>query len=155
MAAEDCYLTARQSGVMPMANIRTLFDTILAVEFGKKVTVQGVASATQYETIRTRLVKFWTEHREILIAISDDDPAIRLSLCGNYQRETNSATFYLGPARRKAALEFSFTIEGEDEPDATSGSPPAQAGTIAEVDSSPLLTISCDDNSTPDTTSES
>jgi hypothetical protein len=103
-----------------MANIHTVRDLLDAViengTTGKRVQLT-VGSKNEYETIRTRLVKLWTEHRDVIIAISDDDPLAQLSLCGDFVASDFSATFYLGKSRRRQAKSYAFAII---ETDATS-----------------------------------
>lgn len=100
-----------------MANIHTLFEALLEVDTGKKIKVNGVANEREYETIRTALVKKWTEHKTIISAVgADDDPILEYGLCGNYSTGDYTATFYIGHSRRKVAKQYSFTIVDDDPP---------------------------------------
>jgi len=101
-----------------MVSIRTLFDTLLARDIGTKVEL-GVADRNDYETLRTRLVKFWTDHKEIITAISDDDPSLEYGMCGDYKAENGTAQFWIGKPRRKVARHYSFTIVEATEQSAT------------------------------------
>ena len=106
-----------------MANIHTLFDALLEVGVNKKIQVQGVANERDYETLRTALVKKFTEHKTIIAAVgSDDEPILQYAMCGNYARADRSATFYIGQSRKKVARNYSFTIVDTDTPT------PAQEG---------------------------
>lgn len=106
-----------------MANIHTLFDALLEVGINKKIKVQGVANERDYETLRTALVKKFTEHKNIIQAVgADDEPILQYAMCGNYSREEYAATFYIGQSRKKVARNYSFTIVDTD------SSLPAQEG---------------------------
>lgn len=99
-----------------MGTIRTLFDAVVeAASNGNKIEV-GVADRNEYETIRTRLVRFWTEHKEVIIAVGgeDSDPLLQLGMCGDFDPSTGLATFYLGRPRRKMAKSYSFSIVATD-----------------------------------------
>jgi hypothetical protein len=95
-----------------MANIHTVFEAILEIGTSGKKTRVGVADKHEYETVRTRLVKLWNEHKQTLIAIAGEgcDPLLEFSLCGNYDREESAGYFFLGKPRRKLAKEYSFSI---------------------------------------------
>jgi hypothetical protein len=92
-----------------MASIRTLLEALLELDIGKKITV-GVEDKNEYETVRTRLVQLWTQHKEIITAITDEDPILAYSLCGDYDGATGSGSFYLGKPRRRTAKHYNFVI---------------------------------------------
>lgn len=112
-----------------MANIPTLLEAIIEQgNSGRKVSI-GVASKNEYETIRTRLVTLWNQHKEAILAIGgdDSDPLYPLSLCSTFISDKNGSgsnaepagngEFWLGKPRRKVAKHYSFTIiepEGSD-----------------------------------------
>jgi hypothetical protein len=98
-----------------MASIRTLFDHLTDLPPGQKLTI-AISSKSEYETVRTALVKFWTTHREIIRSITDDDPFLDNALCGNYLQERSEAEFWLGKTRRKLAKEYSFVVKQIDTP---------------------------------------
>lgn len=112
-----------------MANIRQVFDAVVDNGTnGKVVKIQGVASANEFETIRTRLCTLWSQHREVLLAIGgeDSDPLLKLSLCGTFDKDASVAAFFLGKPRRRAAKSYSFEI-------VDSGAMPEPAGPIPEA----------------------
>ncbi len=116
-----------------MANIHTLLEAVVeAAPLGKKIKVE-VADRNEYETIRTRLVTLWSEHRTIVLAIDGDDPLCELALCSDYQQEPCCGFYYLGKPRRKVAKTYSFTIVS---PDATSDTP--ESGELADEESPSL-----------------
>jgi len=93
-----------------MASIRALIDAIIDAPVGAKIHLE-IEDRREYETVRTRLCKFWNEHKEVIQAIGEDnDPALELGLCGNYDHSTRTAEFYLGVPRRKMAKHYSFTV---------------------------------------------
>jgi hypothetical protein len=95
-----------------MANIRALLDALMDLPPGQKITII-ISSKSEYETVRTALVKTWTTHREIIRSISEDDPFLDNSLCGNYlptQGEYGEAEFYLGKTRRRLAKSYDFSV---------------------------------------------
>lgn len=94
-----------------MASIRILFDTLMDLPLGNKLCVE-LENVTDYETVRTRLVKLWNKHREILLSITDEDPFLNNSLCANWQKERGQGEFFIGKARRKPGKSFSFSISG-------------------------------------------
>lgn len=105
---------------MDTANIRTLFDSLLDAGPNAKLTVNNIEGFTNYETLRTALVKHWTAHKDIIGAIGiDDDPQLSYGLCGNFNAEENSAVFWIGTPRTKAPKLYSFSIvpakDGEEE----------------------------------------
>lgn len=96
-----------------MANIRQVFDVLVdAGTKGIKIKVNNVETFKEYETYRTRLCTFWSNYREILVALGgeDNDPMCELSLCGTYDKNDRFAIFFLGKSRRKEARQFSFEI---------------------------------------------
>lgn len=100
-----------------MADIHTVFEAITELgTSGGKIKV-GVADKNEYETIRTRLVKLWNKHKELLISIGgeDSDPLLAFSLCADFHADTEQpyAHFYLGKPRRKLAKSYSFSIVDE------------------------------------------
>lgn len=102
-----------------MGSISTILDAVIDNGLsGKRVEI-GVVDRNEYETIRTRLVTLWTEHRDILLAVGNDaDPLSTAALCSDF-REIGSAkvgSYYLGKARRKQAKIYSFTIVDSSEP---------------------------------------
>lgn len=111
-----------------MANIHTVFEAVMETaatgEKGKKIKV-GVADKHEYETVRTRLVKLWNTHKELLTAIAgeDCDPLLVFSLCANYCTDVDSGenfgVFYLGMPRRKLAKNYSFAVVESPETAAT------------------------------------
>lgn len=114
-----------------MANIHTVFEIILENGVNGKKVQLGVADQNEYETARTRLVKLWNRHKELLISIAgeDCDPLLAFSLCGSYVRggtpdELPHGIFYLGKPRRKEAKNYSFTVVSEQPaiPDAVNDS---------------------------------
>lgn len=94
-----------------MANIHTVLDAIIENgTSGKRVQIE-VSDRNEYETIRTRLVTLWSQHKEILEAVSEvADPLAVCSLCGDYSSTDSLATFYLGKPRRRMAKSYSFVI---------------------------------------------
>lgn len=127
-----------------MVNIRTLFEALVDAGPGKKLVVQ-VEDRSEHETIRTQLCKLWTEHKEIIGAVGDDDdPTLQYSMCadflpssgntepGNSDSTGNApcarSTFYIGKPRRKVAKSFSFVIVDENDND-NANKPPAATGT--------------------------
>lgn len=109
-----------------MANIHTVLDAVItAAAESKKVQITGI-NRSEYETIRTRLVTLWNEHKNTLLAIGgEDDPIYPLSLCSSYEEEradddtgdgSSRAEYWLGKPRRKMAKSYSFSIvETQDE----------------------------------------
>lgn len=93
-----------------MANIHTVFEAVLenGITGEKKVKI-GVVDKNEYETIRTRLVKFWTDRKEVFIAIGDET-FTDYSLCGDWEADTCTAYYYLGKPRRRAAKHYAFEI---------------------------------------------
>lgn len=94
-----------------MANIHTVLDAIIENgTSGRRVQIT-VANKAEYETLRTRLVTLWSQHREVVQAISDvADPLCDLSLCGDWSATSSTATFFLGKSRRKTAKSYDFSI---------------------------------------------
>ncbi len=112
-----------------MANIQALFEAVVdAAAESKKVKVE-VINRSQHETIRTRLVTLWNNHKETIFAIGgeDSDPLYPLSLCSTYIAGNDDTSdggsrseFWLGKPRRKVAKDYSFTIvEADETPSAT------------------------------------
>lgn len=113
-----------------MANIQALFEAVLdtaAEGNGKKIRIP-VINRSEHETIRTRLVTLWTQHKEAILAIGgeDSDPLYPLSLCATFYKERSDkdddtgnggsrSEFWLGKPRRKAAKDYSFTIVSEED----------------------------------------
>jgi hypothetical protein len=107
-----------------MASIHTVLDAIIENgTSGNKVSLQ-LSDKREYETVRTRLVTLWQDHREVLLAVGDDsDPLVQCSLCGDFACETLTATFYLGKPRRKLAKSYSFSIVPPDDSSSSAISP--------------------------------
>lgn len=132
-----------------MANIRTVFDALLdAHTNGKQLKIDGVATFNDYETLRTRLVKFWRDHIEIILAVGGEgsDPLLELSLCGDYCSEDQSATFFLGKPRRKLAKSYSFSIV---DPESRTDTGTQTASTTTDSGSSPEAAVNDDATSLP------
>lgn len=101
-----------------MANIHTVFDAIVENGVnGAKVRI-GVEDKNDYETVRTRLVKLWNAHKELLISIAgpDCDPVLEYSMCGDYDPQESAGYFFLGKPRRKPARSYSFSIVSPNDP---------------------------------------
>lgn len=118
-----------------MANIHTVFEAVMdnGIDGNKKVKI-GVVDKNEYETIRTRLVKFWTDRKEVFIAIGDET-FTDYSLCGDWEPDTCTAYYYLGKPRRRAAKHYSFEIVENDtslqtDSTAITTQPPANESTI-------------------------
>lgn len=101
-----------------MASIRELFDHLVEAKTGTRITVE-VTDRYEYETIRTRLSKLWSDRREVIVAVSpdDSDPAIGWRLCSDYigpdhenGRFKCEGVYYLAVPRKKEVRNFSFTI---------------------------------------------
>jgi hypothetical protein len=98
-----------------MASIHTVLDAVIENgTSGKRVQIE-VADRNEYETIRTRLVTLWADHKEILQAIAEDaDPLVACSLCADFVQATATtsclASYYLGKPRRKMAKSYDFSI---------------------------------------------
>ena len=130
-----------------MANIHTLLDAIIDNgTTGKKVSI-GVASKNEYETIRTRLVTLWSEHKTVILAVGgeDSDPLYPLSLCSSISKNTDDSglyagEFWLGKPRRKVAKSYSFTIV-EPQEDSTTPTATVEAAPEAEAVNEPLTSI--------------
>jgi hypothetical protein len=111
-----------------MANIHTVLEAIIENATdgtGTKRVQLGVADKYEYETIRTRLVKLWSDHKEVLLAVGGEggDPLLELSLCANFDKQSSRGTFYLGRPRRKMAKSYSFEI-------VDAGATPAQSHAV-------------------------
>lgn len=94
-----------------MANIHTILDALLDYPPGTRFNVDNIETRNEYETIRTRLVTLWTSRRTILLAIDADSSHVEKALCGDWCKEENKASFYLGETRRKQSKTYSFSIE--------------------------------------------
>lgn len=93
-----------------MADIRTLLDALVEAGPGKKIEVANIGDENEYHTIRTALVKRWADYKEVLLAMSDDDAAAGLSLCGDWHGDRHAASFFLGKSRRKQPRSYSFVV---------------------------------------------
>ena len=119
-----------------MADTRTLLEAITDNgDSGRKITV-AVSTRNEYETLRTRLVTLWSNQRDVILAIDEDDRLASLSLCSDYHsgndsgevhpgHPVSSATFWLGKSRRKQAKSYSFSIIPEPDTDAMSEEVPS------------------------------
>jgi hypothetical protein len=100
-----------------MANIHTVLEAIIDNgTSGAKVKID-VENRDEFENLRTNLVKQWTKHRTVILAVGDDsDPLANLSLCATYNKQECAGFFWLGAARRREARQYSFSIVPPVEP---------------------------------------
>lgn len=123
-----------------MADIRTLHEALVAAGPGHKITIEGVDNVNEFHTIRTALVKKWSDHKNMLLIIGMDETSVEFgySMCGDWNSTDRTATFFLGKNRRKTAKQYTFAIV------------PSQDSTVAGTTATELAVTEAisDDNNT-------
>lgn len=84
------------------------FDAIANSLIEKKEITVKVSSRREYDNLRTRLCKYFSKHKGLLVGLGVDDESLSHSVCGIFDATHGLASFHLRESKRKmdAAKEY-------------------------------------------------